>query len=205
MRMQTLREILRGAQAGDAEAIETLVMRFSGLIQRECAKYGIWQHPDWSHSDLIQEVVFRVWTKIDQFKGTEHEHASAMFDQWVRITSQSVLKNLHRSRTAKKRNPENQIQQIDESNQVFAQKNRDQTASAIYSTKEQVERLNTAMDQCLNDECQNIVNLRVVEGLSLKEIAERLSMTYEQVRYKFKTSLETLEKGLQASGESSFL
>ena len=198
-RMHTLRELLRGAQEGDAIAIETLVSRFSGLIQRECAKYGIWQHPDWSHSDLLQEIIFRVWTKIGQFKGTEHEQASAMFDQWVRTTAQSVLKNLHRSRTAKKRKPEGQIKSIDEATQNFIGQRHAQTASSIFATKEEVGRLNVAMDKCLDVECQEILNLRVVEGLSLKEIFQRLSMTYELVRYKFKTSLETLEKGLRSS------
>ncbi|MFK7769672.1 MAG: RNA polymerase sigma factor [Mariniblastus sp.] len=197
--MQTLGELIRAARDGDTEAIETLVMRFSGVIRTECAKYGIRQHPEWSHSDLVQEVVFRVWTKIDQFNGAEHEHAAAMFDQWVRTTAQTVLKNLHRARTAKKRKPEGKIQPIDEATQTMVRHDHVQTASSVFSNKEQAERLNDAMDECLDKQSQEILSLRVVDGLSLKDISERLSLSYDQVRYKFKCGLEALEKGLQSS------
>lgn len=197
--MQELRDLILDAQAGDAEAIEKLVEKFSELIQRECARYGVWQNPELSHADLIQEVMFLVWTKIGQFKGAENENADAMFTQWVRVTAQSVLKNMHRARNAKKRKPDEKIEVFDESVQGVHNRNHVKTASSIFSTKEQVERLNAAMKDTLDVEGREILNLRIVEGLSLREISTKLSLSYDQVRYKFKTSLEALERQIGPS------
>lgn len=195
-----LRDLIRAAQAGDVGAIEGLVARFSGLIHKECGKYGVWQNPEWSHSDQLQEVIFRVWTKIEQFNGTEHEHVAPMFEQWVRVTCQSVLKNLYRARSAKKRKPEGKIEAFDEVTQDFVNRKGDKTPSSIFSANEDIERLNVAMEEQLDDQGREILNLRVVEGLSLKEISERLSLTYEQVRYRYHASLEKLGKQLGSDG-----
>ena len=82
-----LNELLREAQNGEKAAIEELVSQFSRSIESECAKYGISQHPELSQSDLFQEVVFRVWTKINQFNSIAEENVELVFDHWVRKTA----------------------------------------------------------------------------------------------------------------------
>ena len=59
------------AQAGDANAIGRLVVEFQDTIFSECAKIGLWGHADWSHSDLSQEVIFRVMKNLDKFNGAK--------------------------------------------------------------------------------------------------------------------------------------
>ena len=195
--MSELNDVIRQAQEGDPDAMEVLVKRFGRSIESECDKYGIWQNPELSHSDLYQEVVVRVWTKIDQFNGIKEKNTELIFDQWIRKTAKSVLSNLNRHRNAKKRNPqEAKLPFDDAAQQKFRNKETDKTASSIYRVNEDIERLNDVMDQHLDDEAKEILNLRVVEGLSLKQISERLKLTYDQVRYKYQISLAELEKRL---------
>ena len=80
--MTSIDQTIIRAQAGDAEAISQLVVEFQDTIYSECAKIGLWGHPDWSQSDLSQEVIFRVMKNLDQFKGATSEEPRLAFDQW---------------------------------------------------------------------------------------------------------------------------
>ena len=194
--LPTLSELLCAARQGDGPSIEALVSRFSGPIEQECGKYGIRQHPELSHSDLFQEVILRVWTRIEQFSGRDQENLELIFDSWIRKTARSVLSNLFRAEKAKKRRPDDPVQSYDEATLTFVSDRHGRTASSIFSDNEEVERLNNTIEQYLDDTAQQILNLRIVEGLSLKDIAARLSLTYEQVRYNYQSSLAELEKRL---------
>ena len=98
---------------------------------------------------------------------------------------------------AQKRHPGEGLRDFDEATQAyFANRNHDRTPSSIFVQDEEVVRLNQAMADCLDEDGRQILRLRVAEGLSLKEISERLDLTYDQVRYKFDQSLGTLQKHL---------
>lgn len=196
--MPSLCELIRGVRNGDAIAVETLVNRFSGSIRQECAKYGLSKHPDWSHSDLEQEVLLRVWMKIDQFKGAEQEEYAALaFEGWVRKTARSVLSNLQRDRNARKRMPEDGIGTFDEATQDYHHNhNRQRRPSSILARDEEVQRMREAMDRYLDARDREILNRYIVEGHSLKQISVQLSLTYDQVRYAFHAALTELEKRL---------
>ena len=190
-------QILQDAQAGDVESVESLVAKYSPMIAEECGKYGLWQHPDWSQSDLMQEVMLRIWMKLDQFKGVDTDNPEVVFGQWIRTTARNVLNSLHRHRMAKKRMPDRAPKVFDEVTEIYS-KNRNSTPSAgsQFVRDEEAERLQAAMSECLDQQGQLVLNLRVVEGLSLKQISERLSLSYDQVRYKFEKSLAELQKKL---------
>ena len=49
--MPSLNDLIRSAQSGDSIAVEALVKQYSGLVRQECAKFGLKNHADMSHSD----------------------------------------------------------------------------------------------------------------------------------------------------------
>ncbi len=195
---ETFQAIIRDAQKGDASSIETIVAEFTKLIQQECMKYGLLQHPDWSHSDLSQEVLIHVLSQIRQFRGTDTDDPRAAFEQWLRVTTKNFLSNLQRRRKAKKRFPETGFKNNDGSGQPNHDlQDHAKTASSIFFHKEDFERLHNAIQNCLDGTEQEILMLRAVEGLTLKEISERLQLTYDQVRYKYETSLSQVQRHLK--------
>ena len=73
-----------------------------------------------------------------------------------------------------------------------AQKN----ASSVVRVEEDVHRLRNAIDERLDDEAKTILRLYFEQGLPLTEIASQVSLTYDKVRYKFRQSLNELEREL---------
>ena len=186
------------AQQGDSDAREWVVQEFSGLIQHECSKYGLRQHPDWSQSDLYQEAVIHVLSGIEQFRGVDQAEPRAALEQWIRVATRNWMSNLARSRTAKKRFPKNGFETVDYGN---AQGQKDlqgqtKTASSIFVHEEEFDRLELAMRDHLSEEQREVLLLRVVEGFTLKEISEHLQLSYEQVRYRYEKSLEKIQRHL---------
>ncbi len=196
--MCSLSESIRNAQRGDSVAVEALVARFSGIIRQECAKYGLRYHADWSQSDLAQEVLLRVWTKIHQFKGGEIDGQIAVaFESWIRKTARSTLSNLQRSRDALKRKPDQPTQSFDEvGHQYGVLRPHPAGPSSIFVRDEEAERVRAAMDQYLDDQATEIIKRHVVEGQSLKHISEQMSLTYDQVRYSFQAAQALISKWL---------
>jgi len=196
--MSRLSELIRDVQSGDIIAVEALVSRFSGAIRQECAKYGLRGHADWSQSDLMQEVLLRVWTKIHQFKGGENdEQIAAAFESWIRKTARSTLSNLQRSRKALKRKPDQPTQSFEEvGHQYGILREHPAGPSSIYVRNEEAERVRAAMDQYLDDQTREIIRRHVVDGQTLKHISEQMSLTYDQVRNSFQAAQALIAKWL---------
>ena len=194
---EPLRAVIIDAQNGESWAVERIVAEFSDLIRQECSKYGLWQHPEWSHADLYQEAMVHVLGRIGQFSGIDSAQPRAAFEQWVRVTTKNWLSNSERFRTAKKRYPENGFTKNDGSKMPYDDvPNAAKTASSIFARDEEADRLREAMEEHLDGQEKEVLLLRVAEGLSLKEISSRLSLSYDQVRYKYEKSLAELQKHL---------
>lgn len=188
--MPNLSEYIRDAQNGDASALEKLILQFSGTIRRECTRYSLNLPPDLSHSDLVQEVLLRVWTKIGQFKGVEQEETQALvFECWIIKNARSTLHNLIRDRGAQKRMPAEGITSFDEVAQEYHKHQDNQSGpSSILAKDEEAERLKVAMNRYLDDREREILIRYIVEGQTFKQISEDMSLSYDQVRYAFHTA-----------------
>lgn len=196
--MSNLSELIREARKGDASAVEALVTQFSGVIRQECTRYGLSDHPDLSHSDLVQEVLLRVWTKIHQFEGGGSDEQTAIaLESWIRKTARSTLSNLYRGREAAKRKPDRPLQPFDEGGPQYGANRPHQAGpSSVFIKVEETKRLRAAMDHCLDAQTREIVNRHVVEGQSFKDISEQMSLKYDQVRSAFHTAHALLAKWL---------
>ena len=191
----TLNELISQAQLGDEPSIELLIRRFSHVIDRECARCGIWDDPELSHGDLVQDVLLHVWQKLDQFKGNELDPVEPVFRSWLSKTARSILMNKAERRGAQKRKPEKGFKVFDEATQAYV--NRDsKTASSIFAAAEQADQLESFMQAKLDQKANQIIKMYIVDGHSFREIGEQLSMTYDQVRYSYKCSMKILEEEL---------
>lgn len=197
--MDSLKELIKSARAGDSISVEALVEKYSYTIRHECCKYALHLPADLSLADLVQEVWFRVWTKLPQFKGDELEGDTALiFEGWMRKTARSVLNDLYRNRSAQKRMPEEAIQYFDEAANAYQNYRAHEAGpSSIFAKDEDAQRLHDAMIRYCDSNTLDIVNRYISEGQSFKQIAESTGQTYEQVRYAFHTAMEELEKRLR--------
>lgn len=192
--LQQLKELIDRFRDGDADAIETIVSRFSHVIETECKKFGLWQYPEWSHSDLLQEVILRVWMHIDQFRGRDSINMVPLFESWLRKTTCSVLANIGRHRNARKRQPEYPVRRLDAETEIYVDGvNRTRTPSSIFAQQDASNHLMQLMGELLDEESRQILWLHVVDGFSLRKIAEQLELSYDQVRYRYHDSLSKLE------------
>ena len=188
------RAMIRNAQKGCPDSIELLVHEFSEVIQQESFKYGLLQHPDWSHSDLSQEVLIHVLAQIGQFRGVDEDDPVSVFEQWIRVTTRNFLSNLQRRRNAKKRFPDTGMETIDGSSQRYNElQDPAKTASSIFSNKEEFGRLQDVIRERL-DETQQEILTRRVEGLTLAEISEQMGITFDQVRYRYEKALAEVKR-----------
>lgn len=90
------------AQDGNTRAVEWIIDQFSGVVEIECSRIGLNKQPEWSQSDLHQEVWIQILNKLNQFNETKNENVDLIFKNWLRITARSVLSNILRRNSAKK-------------------------------------------------------------------------------------------------------
>lgn len=180
-------------------AYERLMAQYRLAIEQECSAYQSLQSAELSHADLVQEVTLRVWERITQFKGLEldgeEQFRNLRFEAWLRKTTRSVLNNLYRDRKAFKRNPQNAVQSLDAANETIAKSS---SASSIASREEEQSRVRSALYRCLDDTVRNVVILHIHQNYTFPQIAEKLGLTYDQVRHKYRSALKQIESELES-------
>lgn len=196
-------DLLRRAQAGEAEATEELMARLRPYLEQIARVKVDNPHASRSASDLAQEGLLRVWQKLDQFEGAEQdEHSWMMFRSWIAQLVGRLHLNTERDRLAQKRHPGARIQPLQAANPADSQAPAvdppadDPTASQQVGRREEMDRLRQALAQRQDDVGVTVVRMHFFEGLSLREIAERLGLTYDQVRHRYQTTLRALEHEL---------
>ena len=78
---------------------------------------------------------------------------------------------------------------------------RDPRPSANLRTEEQERLVQEALSRFPNPQVRSIVELRFFQDLSLREIAHRLQLTYEQVRDRYQQGMRWLKRELGESHE----
>jgi RNA polymerase sigma-70 factor (ECF subfamily) len=127
-----------------------------------------------------------------------------MFRAWVFQIARRLGMNAVRDRLAEHRRPPGLLRRIDtaprgESTTSWGcdlPRATDPSPSAGAAAHEQVEQIRLAMDR-LDDEDRQVVRLRFLEGMSLRQVAIRLGCNHEQVRRRFHAALRQLERELE--------
>jgi len=204
MVLDRFNEVVRQAQAGEVQAQEELLQILRPYLEQLGRGLATSPRASRSSSDLIQEALLRVWQRLDQFTGHEDDHQSwTMFCAWVGQIMRRLNLNEKRDRGARRRRPTRPIKSLQgERPQGEARgpsidpPSEDPTASKSAQRNEQVELVKEALDRLGNDPAVVAVRLHFFEALTLKQVAERLQVSYDKARQLFQSGMRQLEQEL---------
>lgn len=206
MQMEGFNQLLQRAKAKDPVAMEQLLAGLSPRLKHLALTQPGFNCPAESVSDLVQEVALRIWQKLDQFQGNEDDvQCEAMFYQWVDQIVKHMARDMRRDRSAQRRAPPKPILPLEtttsggasgfESPGVPAANQ--ESPSSIVRVGERERLIRAALESLTDETAKKILQLRFVDGLSLRQISDQLGISYDKVREQFNRSLRYLESKLE--------
>ncbi|HUU16078.1 MAG TPA: sigma-70 family RNA polymerase sigma factor [Sedimentisphaerales bacterium] len=188
------RHLVAMAQDGDESALNQLCkVYWSRVLWIVRLRMGRELRSKLESVDLVQDVLFSALKDLEHFT----YQSEGDFLRWLsRIVENRLRGHLHRlhadKRDIRKEVRINNRQRITEDSfaealEVF----NTTTPSAIMSKREDLARLEKAIEQ-LKPEYREVIVLTKIEGLSYKEIADRLGKSSEAVRKQLSRALEAL-------------
>lgn len=186
--MNTERELIAKAAAGDTEAFEQLILTYQKPVYNLALRLS--GNPD-DAFDLSQEAFLRAWRGLGALR------SDAAFSTWIyRLTSNVCIDFL---RAAKRKKTvsltfaeDSEAQQLE-----IPDPAPDPEQCAIRADDR--EKLRRAMDE-LDVEYRQILTLRVIDGLSYIAIAQILGVAEGTVKSRLFRARESLRKKLAADG-----
>jgi RNA polymerase sigma factor (sigma-70 family) len=204
-RPQTVEALIASAQAGDAGAMDQLLELLRPYLEKLARDYADPDHASESTSDLVQESWLRAWQRLGQFSGgVAGEETLPMFRAWVGQIVHRLGLNRQRDRRAQRRQPAGR-RIIPLAQEGYRSEAGDgaafpeaggPTPSAAASLDEEAHLVHQAIDSLADGIDRAIIRLRFFESLSLRQVAERLQLSYDQVRDRFRASMSILERRL---------
>ncbi len=189
---------MRQAQDGDQAAIDDLFARLLPYVERVVRSPTLHLGPEDSARDLAQTACLRVLVKLHQFQGADaaptDDDAWGLFSGWVRRIVHNVRRNDHRDRdpTVPLQPPADGSTSRPGSDPPSP----DKSPSSFVRSDEKSRLVLQALGK-LPEETREIVRLRFFEGLSLRDIEQRLPLTYDQIRERYKLGMSRLRKELK--------
>jgi RNA polymerase sigma-70 factor (ECF subfamily) len=205
MQAEGFHDLVRRAQAGDRAATNELLAAVRPHLMILAREFADPRNPDSSVSDLVQEVELNAWQKLGQFCGASSDDETlAMFRGWIGQMVHNLGLNHERDRNAQKRRPPQPLLRIQTHASSTSTSDperkepaaRDMSPSKAARDAEQSHAVREALGRLHDATDQEIIRLRFFEGHSLRQIAERLSLTYDQVRSRYNQGMRQLERDL---------
>jgi RNA polymerase sigma factor (sigma-70 family) len=204
--MVGIQELLERARTGDLQAWDSLHTSLQPYLLRQAQNL---LGPDWperSVSDLMQDTWLRAMKKFNQFaSGPDDLQTAALLRAWLKKIMRSLHINLIRDTATVKRRPQSPLVSLNVpafsgSSNGFAYDvpGRDLTASKTLSQSEEQARVRSALAGLPELE-REIIRLHVLDNVPMPEIATRLSLTYETVRYRKNEALRLLGEELNGT------
>jgi len=175
--------LVEAAQAGDADAFTAIVQ----LHQRRvyALVYGLTRvHED--ADDLAQETFVRAWQALDRFRVGEPLYP------WLARIARNLAYSLFRRR---KRRPESSIEPLVEAGLQWGV---DDDPAEHAAHEETQEKLNAAFAE-LSEDHREVLELRVLKGLSYDEIAKTLGVPAGTVMSRLSRARTELRTRLEAA------
>ena len=207
MHPEQFRELLSRAQAGDRAAMDSLFEATRPYMLQVARTYA---DPDESASDLIQDAALRAWQAVGDFRGADaDDETHTMFMAWIIRIVHRVGLNAVRDRQAKRRAPTQTIVSLDPAgasessfDHPMEPAANESSPSVNLARAEQRQIIQHVLESSLNDEDRTIVRLRFFDCLSLRQISERLQVSYDRVRERYAASMRKLERELRPQVKS---
>jgi RNA polymerase sigma factor (sigma-70 family) len=196
--------LLARARAGNRAATDELLALIRPWIEQLARKHGSPGGPDGNTSDLVQEAWLRAWQKLEQFTGADDEaQALAMFRTWLaRIVARLGL-NAARDGAAQQRTPPGKLLRLNgvpasvDSVPVHDPAASGLTPSASAEAEEEARRVQEVLAGLTDPWDRDIIRMRFFEGMSLRQVAERVGCNHEAVRQRYHALLHRLERDLK--------
>jgi len=201
----SIADLLRRARGGEKQAVEELLAGLRPHLENLARRYIDPGCATESTADLVQEAVFRIWQKLDQFRGGADEATTAaMFHDWLDQLVRHLGLDRQRERHAQCRQPPQQLIRLDDAKGADSSSNPSgidpaasgPSPSSNAGAAEQAQWVRNALEKLSEARDRDIVRLCFFEGLSLRQIAERLNLSYDKVRERYHYSLRVLEREL---------
>lgn len=179
MSLETLKrtqELVAQAQEGDASALDQLCGVYAERVRRIVRyRMGPELRSHLESMDLVQEALVEAVMDLDQFVYS----SEGDFLRWIsRIVENTIRDHVDKAHAAK-RDIRKQVP-LDRAAGPASRSSRDAclpavttTPSAVLSLREDLDRLEKAMDR-LKPEYQEVIVLAKIEGLSCQEISDKL-------------------------------
>jgi RNA polymerase sigma factor (sigma-70 family) len=200
------RSLLRRAQAGDRHSLDDLLAALRPHLETLARPFADPACAAESTSDLVQEAELRAWQRLHQFKGTDDdEGALAMFRAWVGQFVRRLGQNARRHRRRKRRRPDRPVASLDavapgQSANLLGVAEphaNEPSPSTNVRADERTQSVLQALAALPDEQERQIVRLRFFDGLSLRDIAGRLGLTYDVVRERYRVSKQRLGRALE--------
>jgi RNA polymerase sigma-70 factor (ECF subfamily) len=190
-------ELMQRVASNDSKALEVLYNRYSSLLYTLIKKII---GEEKTAEDILSEIFVIIWRKSDQFD----LKTGNVYTWLVTLARNKAVDTLRRMRIAEKRLPKRQtgeIQEMEIYNDVYENKYIIPHLSeyidpldlrTAFSIKDDVE---AALNK-LTDAQQYVIYLAYYEGLTQKEIAQKLNIPLPTVKSKIKIALGNLKENL---------
>ena len=177
--LQRTQELVAQAQEGDTSALDQLCGVYTERVRRIVRfRMGPELRSHLESMDLVQEALVEAVLDLDQFRYSN----DGDFLRWLsRIVENTIRDHMDKAHAAK-RDIRRQVpldplaNRADKGGHNVEMPVAMTTPSVVFSLREDLDRLEKAMDQ-LKPEYRDVIIFAKIEGLSLKETAEKLNKT----------------------------
>ena len=176
------RELIEVMRSGDERGLTSLYRRYSKMLFVVAAKrLGSPEDAE----EIVLDVFYNLWRNRETF---ELQHENLRGYMTIAVANQ-VLKALQKKQLVKK-NLEEHLTTLDI---------KSSSAEAIMITKEIQQRLEATINQ-LPEQCRLVFKLHHDANLSRKEIAKKLNISENTVKYHLKRANQDVRNTLKVSG-----
>ncbi len=185
--------LVRKAKAGEGDALNLLFERYVPRILRIVRmRIGAGLRGHMESMDVVQEVMIRAIKAFDQFEAKDE----AAFLHWISKLVQNEIRDLADYHKAEKRNADREVTTTKESTDnrsVLSQIPADSLYKPSFQVrlKEDVLQLEAALDQ-LPEKQREVIIMRQYEGMSFKDIGEKLGCSEDAARMQFARAMDRL-------------
>lgn len=196
-------ELVQQARAGDRKAMDRVLDTLRPHLDQMAHAYSDPSRPVESTADLVQKSCLRAWRNLGSFEGgKDDEETFAMFRAWIGRIVRNLGLNARRDYQAQRRRPDMPILAVgakkpgQSTGGGLDPPAPDPTPSAQVRTSERARQVREALAGLSDQTTAEIVRMHFFESLTLKEIAERIGMTHNQVRDRYRAGMRRLEEFL---------
>lgn len=199
------RELLTNARAGDETATGRLLALVRDHLSRSAGKYDDRRQAVESTSDLVQDASLKLWQHLHDFRGGDtDEETLSMFLVWSEQIVNRLGLNALRDRSAQRRHPEGPVQRLSQQSSDESGFHRarepvasDPTPSTNARAHEEAAVIKDAVDRLTDELDRELLRLRFFEGCSMRQIAEVVPLSYDQIRDRFQAIMRRLARDLE--------